>query len=198
MRSLRAAAVVLVALVPLAPAPAHAGPPAGERCGYAFMVDPQTSTQYVGEMDGGPILLDSDPAGQPVWGSLTCSLQVYPNQRHSDADVARLTSPVTPGAAYLAPAPFEYEETEPFTTLMLCSQVDVVGRETLYWDSPTQTWSTDPNAGCAFPWEDEQNPPPGGRVFEEVVDPAVCPPLATVAPPEGDVDGLYDCPPYGS
>jgi hypothetical protein len=199
MRPLRAATVVLVALAPLAPAPAHAAPPGGLRCGYTTFTDlrDETGRTTFGELEGGPILLDSDPAGQPVWGSLTCTFQLYPNVRHSDADLFRASSTVTPGVAYLAPAAYRLE-ADPLDPLMLCSQVDLVGRGSLYWDSPTQTWSADPDATCADPWEGEGDPPPDDQIFYEVVDPAVCPPLATVVPPEGDVDNVYDCPPYGS
>lgn len=39
----------------------------------------------------------------------------------------------------------------------------------------------------------------GDDLLDEVVggDPLVCPVLATMFPPEGDIPGVWDCPPYG-
>ena len=73
MRTTRA--VLLVpALALLAPAPARAAEPAGLLCGYRATTGPDG--RQLGELAAGPIVLDSDRAGQPVWGSVTCTLQV--------------------------------------------------------------------------------------------------------------------------
>ena len=203
MRALRTALVAVVALLPFAPSPAGAAEPAGVECEYSGVSEPQASQRGTAEIDAGPIVLDSDPAGQPVWGSVTCTLLVN-GSRHSDtaAAVATVTSDVTPGVAHLAPTLVWYG-VDPDDVVVLCTRVDVVGGPTYYWTPPQTSdgagsWSTDPDAPCDG-WH------AGSELLatlldqaEAALDTVVCLPLAVLFPPEGDVDGIWDCPPYGS
>jgi hypothetical protein len=197
--ALLAAALVSASLSsPAAAAPA----PEGVKCGFSSFTLPDQGGYQYAEIDAGPILLadDTDPS-KVWWGSVTCTLQVEPQHGTRSNDLAALTGPVTPGVVSVAgTAAYRYGEGD---TVYLCTQVDVLGGPTLYWDDQwdTGSWSTSPTARCASATEVPEPEPTPFQLVDDliriVVDPIVCPLLAFAFPPDGDVP-VWECPPYDS
>lgn len=194
-------AVVLVAVTSQA-ASADAAPPGpGSLCGFASLASPfvEGGGRQVGEIDGGPIVIaDGD---DPRAGRIRCSIQVNGTGRHSDPDAASAISVTTPGVVVLPPTTVEYlADAADFVTV--CTQVEIEGAGTFYWDDIAGEWSTSPEVTC---WSLGPEPP----IDPVQVDALVCPLLAALAidagpvlriEPEGDlyVAGVFvwDCPPY--
>lgn len=198
MNRARVSAAVLVAAALLSPAaPAHAAPdPTGALCGFLTVTDPVNGWQ-VGEIDGGPVALvdDADPS-KVYWGSVTCTIQRDQQHGSADNDLASLTGSTTPGVAAVAGTVAFH--TEPGDWLWLCTRVNIAGGPTLYYDGESGTWSESSAAQCSTSAGPSPEPFPSTAVdaiiaFAEAV---VCPVLAVVFPPHGDVLGLWDCPPY--
>ena len=162
----RALALLLAAPLALGGAPAHAATPdpTGPLCGFSSLTWPGGDWQY-GEVDGGPLaLVDPDDPGAVVFGSVTCTLQTDSLHGTTSNDLASLTGSTTPGVAAVA-GTLAYE-AEPGVFLYLCTQVNVVGGPTLYWDEDWSggSWSTSSDARCSGPGigpEPEPFPPPG-------------------------------------
>lgn len=76
----------------------------------------------------------------------------------------------------------------------LCTELRVAGEPPLYWDDDAEDWSGDPDVACYIPPDGGPDPEP----IERLLDQLVCPVLALVYPPEGDIPGVWDCPPYGN
>jgi hypothetical protein len=193
-------ACALVALTVPA-APATAAPGLSSPCGYVFAADPgdPTGRRNTGVLHGGPALLD-DAAVRT--GRLACSIQLDLSW-HGAPDAARAVSPTSAGVAVLPPTPFELDlDPGTYQAVYLCDEVQVDGVGTFYWHAYDSVWTTDSAAPClgavTHPYEDpvdvpwEVIDPPQG----EQVDPLVCPVLAQVFPPHGDVPDVWDCPPY--
>ena len=229
--SLLAAAVVAVVLPG---APAHAGRPdlAGQFCSFSSIVDPAgDGDRQVGYLEGGPLAAADLPAvdlfddptltwdvlGNPVSVTLTCSIHVgAANMTHAGAAAASASASGVTVVA-VPPTPISYVAAVD-ELVALCTEVVVTDRrgEThhLYREPGTGTFSTDPDSSCAGAVCLSLECGPLGPVMEaldlanrvlvELVDPAVCPQLAAVFPPEGDVDypvlggPFWDCPPYGA
>ena len=221
MRTLSiAAAVVALAFGPVAPAGAE--PPAvhGPLCHF-YSTSP-------GVFTGGPVaVVAGDPSGNPVSVTLTCSIRS--GATHTAPVIASASASGT-SVVTLPPTPFDWD-VEPDTVVSLCTALTVVDAhgEThrLYWNPYSGggdgRFSTSDTAACDLPctleYPSSCTPPceddaiqlhcivPAvldlvDAVFIDVVDPAVCPVLAQMFPPEGDVDypvlgdPLWDCPPY--
>jgi hypothetical protein len=198
MRSVRAAAVVLALVVPALPGTARAAvEPDGVNCGFSSLADPTgPPDEQLGMLNGGPVTLtDPDAPGRVVSGSLVCSLRqgLY----HTDPLLAQAASPVTPGVVVVPPTLVTYT-ADPVAWITACTEVRVDGGPTLYWDDEAEVWSTDPGVLC---YDFGPEPDPLGEVvdglFVDVVDPLLCAVLVTQYPPEGDLPGIWDCPPYG-
>jgi hypothetical protein len=220
------AALAAVAVVAMAPVPARAADPVvldgSLLCSFASINDP-TGTRQAGYINGGPVLFgDDDAADNPVYGSVTCAIHVgYQNLAHSAPDATSATSPVTPGAAVLAPTLMSYDLPNEWDLISYCTQVDIVGGPTYYWDEYSEAWSTDPDSACEYLYDDP--PPPDFNivdyilelanelVFIPIVDPVLCPVLAALPVTREPNDVLYitvegdtyvagslfwDCPPY--
>ena len=186
-----------LALAALPAAPAAAADPDGLHCGFSTMTDWTTGQSYA-EFDAGPIVLDPDPAGQPVWGSVTCTL--VDGRSHDSRVIGTASSETTPVVAALEPTlvPVEWADDD---VLSICVSVEIVGRGRLYYDPEMAGgdggWTTDPAASCDLVFGPAE-PLPLVDDAEELVDSIVCPLLAVAFPPQGDVPGIWDCPPYGS
>ena len=190
----RAVPLALALLAAAAVPPAAAEPGQGVLCGYSLLLDDPVAdgVRLSGEIDGGPVVLAAD--GAPATGRIVCSLQVDA-ARHDAADLVRVASATTPGAAWLPPTTFA--ATVPDDAYVFhCTEVQVDGGGTYYWDADGRRWTTDATAPCDDMHPDGEPGQPGQELFEEVVDPVVCGPMAALLPPEGDIDGLWDCPPY--
>jgi hypothetical protein len=193
-----ALAVTTLALATALPAaPAAAADPAGVRCGLSTWTNPFDPDRTWGEFDAGPLVLDADPAAQPVRGSVTCTL--VDGFHHDSPVLASATSRTTPGVVALEPtfASFHWSET---AILSVCTSVDVAGRDRLHHD-PTLGddggWTADATARCQ-PVFGPAEPLPLVDDVWLLLDSIVCPALAVAFPPQGDVPGVWDCPPYGS
>ena len=198
-KSARAAAVLLLAGSLAYAAPAGATP-AGRRCALQSVTDPTVAhgeTQS-GHTSGGPI---ADDATSTATVTLRCTIQVgAANSTHAGVDAAFGASSGT-GAAVVAAVTVAYvlPEGQP---VYLCSEVTVDGM-TSYWDEVAGAWSSNSAASCDEAVVQEVLPGPfapvldvAGPIMDGVVDPVACPVLAAVLPPDGDVPGVWDCPPY--
>lgn len=208
MRRTVPAAVTLLALATLSPGPAHAaaGPGEGLRCGYTSFTNPFAPGRQSGSVNGGPIVV-ADGA-DPRAGRIRCTIQVDAYV-HAAADAVLAASLTTPGVAVLPETPVEYD-VGAAQNVVLCTQVEIVGAGTFYWDGDLSDWSTSPYVACDSAFGDPPEPVLDGPLDAvwAVVDPLLCPPLAAAAPgagpvtiaPDGDagVAGgtVWDCPPY--
>ena len=213
--ALAAAAAVALAVVP--GAPAGAAPAAdGRRCTFASVTNPSGSGDVqLGEINGGPVVVAdlSDLLANPVTVTLTCTIQVHPNWTHAGADAVSVSASGAV-AVTLPPTVASYVAPEGYP-VFLCTELTVTdargATHHLYWDGSAKEYSASDAATCIDHLDPEIFPGPLGpvfdlldRVFRDVVDPAVCPQLAAVFPPDGDVDypvlggPFWDCPPYAS
>lgn len=199
-------AVPVVLLLVLAAAPARAADPAGPgeglTCGFSAVADPtQAGGDRLGTVDAGPVVVadGSDPRS----GRIRCSIQIN-GDRHSDPDAVSETSPTTPGVVALPPTPVRYYAGQE-DYVVLCTEVEIDGAGTFYYDEVEARWSTDPSVACAYASVPEPDPLDG--LFDtidpwilELVEPTVCPPFSVIAPPQGDIyvadTFVWDCPPY--
>jgi len=188
--ALLAAAVAVAA----ANGPAAAAPPElqGLTCGYTFA---STPAGWAGEIDGGPIAaVSADVASL----TLTCSIVAGPSYGHGDAPVVTASASGSQ-AAVLPPTPFA--GPLPGRTLGMCTRVSLTMRDgtthELYYDADREEFTTDPGVSCATVEQPCSSTQRCSPIQEpELVDPIVCPILAVVLPPDGDVDGVWNCPPY--
>lgn len=170
--------------------------PEGVLCGYSSLTHPSSyDTQYA-EVDAGPLtLVDHADPSAVVWGSVTCTVQFEERHGTTANDQASLTGSVTPGVVHVAgTVAFRYTD---FETVYVCTRVDVLDGPPLYWDEETDGWSTSDTAACASNVYDPDDPHAGDEIGP-LVDSVVCEAFEVVFPPEGDIDGIWDCPPYGS
>lgn len=161
---------------------ASAAPPPADsvKCGYTI-VDWPDVTGHAGVVYGGPIAA-ADPADLI---SMTCTIQFTPDVTHGGAnDVVAVRSPETPGATMLAPAPVAFEVPAGERYLM-CTEVAVNGVP-YYWDDMAGVWSASPDVIC-----EASAVVPQPHVLDQLRD-LLCPNLAIVFPPDGDVLGI-DC-----
>lgn len=184
-----AAPVAVAGVLAFVPGPAGATPGSGRLCGFFSVPDAFGDGDWLhGVVDGGPVGLDHG-ADAGAYGRIVCTVQVD-GSRHADADAAVARSFTTPGVAFLEPTRISIRAGS-FDNVVLCTQVDVAGDGTYYYDADADGWSTDPTVRCQPSTVPVAEPDPWG------LDPAVCPLLMPFFPPDGDVDGVHDCPPYG-
>ena len=164
-RTLTAAGLVAL-MTASSPGTAHAAPkPAGIRCGLMLLPSPTAGWEYA-EVDAGPLAF-ADPAdpARVYWGSITCTIQNEPVHGTTANDLAALTGSVTPGVASVAgTTAFRWE---PDKDLYFCTQVNLVGGPTLYWNDPwgvPGAWSTSSAAECSSVLHDPSEP----DLFDEV------------------------------
>ncbi|MDQ1713212.1 MAG: hypothetical protein QOE45_2662 [Frankiaceae bacterium] len=170
--------------------PAHAAPePTGPLCGFASVTNPglESGTQS-GGFFGGPLRLGDDTNPLIVYSaSITCSIQVN-EALHSGGDGASFTSRTSGNVAVVEPTSGLSYSAGTGDDVFICTQVNLVGGTTLYYDDASQNWSTNSASRCelATPLTPQRS----------IIDPIICPLLAPFFPPEGDVGIFWDCPPY--
>jgi hypothetical protein len=177
----------------LVAAPAHAALayPAGTGCVAEAFLDPTTDEMVeTGSFMGGPVVLAHLGPTITGAGTLTCRVQPdNPTRGGGGPSVSGHDSTVV----VAGPAQFTYQ-TFPGEVAYLCSEfVDDATGTTYYWTETTREWTT-----AAVPCDRFDSVPPLDDLTRTVVDPLVCPLLATLLPPDGDVPGIWDCPPYAS
>ena len=186
--------------VNLAFVPPASATPVGRPCSFTSVTDPtvENGQTQAGQINGGPVT--DDTAVAPTI-TLTCTIQVgAANASHGGADSFALSNTGTGAASVAGQASYVSPEGQP---VYLCTEATVNGTA-YYYDSDTGTWTTDSSVRCGEAIQQEIFPGPLAPVIDainqiliDVVDPAICPVLATLFPPEGDVPPLWDCPPYG-
>ena len=198
MKKITAAAFVAALLLADATAGAHAdGPlsPGGVLCDAGSIPNPQAEDgTQTGEISAGPVtLLDSN--GNVRSGTLTCTIQLNSAIHNGTSNDAVSVSAHGTGVVAMPPTvvSFQAGDDQP---VYLCTQFTYDGDVTLYHRSTSGSrlagsWSTDPNSTCRRVTMTTF----GDAV--DLVDSVICPPLALVLPPQGDVPGIWDCPPYG-
>ena len=212
VRALLPALAVVLAVVPGSPA-AAAGPADGGGCAGAWRIDHPAEGRELAVFAADPVVI-ADGTDLRT-GRVTCSIQY--GVRHSDPDAVAVTSLTTPGAVALPPVAADYVRGEWWQTPQMCTEVEIDGAGTFYWDTESSAWSPDPDAPCYLrdgdPFDVVFDLVDGVDAFVQAlyvddVDPVVCPLLADAAPgagpvvvePEGDVyvaeSLLWDCPPY--
>lgn len=222
----KAAVMAVVAgglsLTAAAPAQAQApeGPATGILCGFGSVTDPTIENGEVqtGEIDGGPLVATAP--GATI--SMTCTIQVgAANSTHAGANSAVAGSSPSVQATAVPPTLVSYLSPEGQPVYM-CTEATVNG-VTYYYDSVSEPggWSLSSSVGCSEAISQEIFPGPLGPVldilfpildgvfttvdgilhdlFVNTIDPVICPILAGIFPPEGDIPDLgWDCPPYNS
>jgi hypothetical protein len=179
------------------PGAATAGEPevSGVPCGFTVLTADGNSLRA--EVDGGPVVVTGAGTAVPV--ELVCTIQVgAPAHAGPDAVAVRASGP---GAAIVPPTLVTFEAA-PEQDVILCTEVRVTtssGVRALYWDDFAEEWSDSPDVGCTDLAPDYDGDPV--QPYLELLDTVVCPVLAIVFPPEGDVTGpvlgkVWDCPPY--
>jgi hypothetical protein len=174
---------------------AHAAPaPTGFRCGFSSVTDPTTGNTQVGEVDATLVLTDDTDPARTYTGYVTCTIQTGINDTHAEADAAAVTGISGPGPLAAVAGTVTYAVAD-HENVYLCTEV-VTDGGTVYWDALNEVWSSDPDVGCDNPAYPEPQPDPLPDW-----DLMICPILAIVFPPEGDVTvpvlgKVWDCPPY--
>ena len=195
---------VVVALAPAAPARAWTPTFAGDLCTFSASQGPTMDT-WDGVLSGGPLAVaglptmlpaaEEDLFANPVTVSLSCTLGL-------DGIATVATTSGTGEVVVVAPpTPFSYVADDPMYFEM-CSAVTVTPlggpTERYYWDYAANRFSVDPAAPCYISsWACPESDPCSGPDLIEYVDLLVCPKFALLFPPDGDIEGLWDCPPYG-
>ena len=227
MKKLAIAALALGALATTFVTPASAAAPSDTDlgCGFTSVTDPNpeaplgTQTGYI---DGGPILQN---------GTITCTIQVGGGAHSDPNNGASASATGTNGFTYLSPTLVSYS-SPPLTPVYLCSQFND-GTTTYYFDDTTGTWSTSSASTCGLAISGGTSDPVFDPIFDlidsiidaiilieetiggierDVIDPLVCPVLATLGNTLPDVAGVleinsqgdiflagspfWDCPPY--
>ena len=198
-------------------APAQAqSEPVGRRCEFSSVTDPtvENGGTQIGYIRGGPIGQPDNPTASV---EIICTIQVGSNIHNSTSnDTYRCTDGPSMGTDTTFCGPVIYP-SPPDQPVYLCTEVRISGKETFYWNAinptptppaPSGSWSHDPNSFCNEAIRQEILPGPLGPVLDLIfntvndilideVDPRICPILAVIFPPEGDIPPLWDCPPYG-
>jgi hypothetical protein len=148
--------LALLAVLALAPAPAASAAEqvTGFLCNHietgdpTGAVDPDPWQQY-GEIDGGPLVIQSgDPSRPVISATLTCSLQLNDDDPAAP-DVASVSATGSGGVVYLPPTAVTFHAT-PADALFYCAQLRWVTRDS----TTVQDWdyvSGQPGNQCCTP-----------------------------------------------
>jgi hypothetical protein len=123
---------------------------------------------------------------------VTCTVQVGTvNNTHDKPDTAVATASGE-GIALVAnsvtyPAPEDAD-------VYLCTMWRFAGTD-YFFDAAAGVFSTSGTVACELATQLEVDSPIVTDLTE-ILDPTLCPLLAAVFPPEGDIPGIWDCPPY--
>jgi hypothetical protein len=193
-------AIAALSLAALPAAPAAADEPWGGACGYSTVTPGNADGSFEAVLDG-RVMLSSEVGAPPVYGTLTCTL--VEGLEHGDPVLVSVTSDVTPVTAVVPPRVVTVRPAHEWSWVVACTRVDVVGGGTYYrtYDEThdvSHDWSTQPEGHCTSLVGGFDTDLPGEEPTGTEADPVVCPVLATAFPPQGDVPGVWDCPPYDS
>jgi hypothetical protein len=210
MQKLALAALVATTLAGSFTGTAVAGPeapgPTGFVCGYSSLTNPNAEAHtQTAVVDGGAVVV-VDEANNPQSGTLTCTIQVGANSTHAGADApgGKVSSSGT-GVVVIPPTVVSYTAT-PEQAVYVCTQFTYTGGGTVYYDADGDDgstdaghWSADADSACG-PFNVSPAPGEPGPVEDLVllIDAIACPVLKELLPPDGDVAGIWECPPYGS
>lgn len=179
---MRVAALALLAAASVAlPAPARAAEPIGVLCSFQPITQPLgDGTAKTGVLVAGPSAGD---------GAITCTVQLTPTRGTGVVGtVSAAGDPVLANATVVS-----YDVARRDDPVWLCAAFTPTGGTTLYYDDDRGDFTAGPAAPCGqVPQPCECGPSDPLRVL----DPLVCPVLALVFPPSGDVPLVWDCPPY--
>jgi hypothetical protein len=156
-RTLLALAVALAAL-PALPARANPDtPPQGVPCTANSAADRNDERAALGSVTGGPLTW-TDPAGNPVWFTLTCTIQIGGGGIHSDPDEVSVSDEGDGLALLGATVSFRNHKR-----IYVCTSVVQAGWPARYLDAPTGNWLPDPAAArCGRGTGTFVTPPPTG------------------------------------
>ena len=194
MPSARVVAVASLAALLAPVVPARGAPPVtapvDTLCTFVAFSDPTAEPDIeTGALSGGPLTLPGFDVESAAVGSgtLVCRIQV---NVESHQGAGPQVSGHGPGVVTAGPAQVSYVAT-PADSAYLCAEflADATGM-TYYYDAVHHLWSTDPSVSCDLALN-------LGTLAPDDIDGTVCPLLAAVFPPDGDVPG-WDCPPYGN
>ena len=203
---MRRIVLVLLSVAALVGTPAVADPPGatdGVLCYSADVRDDDAGDDtYEGVLGGGPVVIRRED-GMLESGMLVCRLQV--GVRNHDGSGPEVSA-FGPGVFSGAPSSITYSTKDNDPTdgdpVYLCSEFQLDFFTKYYWDSAARRWSTNSSVPClkAFGSYDPNAEPSPTQVF---LDSILCPILAIVFPPEGDIvlpviGTIWDCPPYGN
>lgn len=197
---------ILAVTAALTPA-AHAATPtyAGDVCGYAAYADPSIG-DWEGVLYGGPLVVADLPTmlpsaaedllSNPVAVTLDCTFKV-------DGVPVAATSGSGQVAVIAGPVVFRYYD-DGTAHVELCSAVTIThlggSPERYYWDDVANRFSADPAAPCYIQNSSDYSCPLAAGddcgLHPDTLDELICPELAKAFPPEGDIEGVWDCPPY--
>ena len=139
-------------------------------------------------LDGGPLVLP-DSAGSPSNpGSATLRCRVQANHPVHLAGEGPQVSGHGSGVVTV-PATNVVLAAAPGDVLYLCAAVTYDAGPTFYYDARHDEWSTSSSVPC----DDGTNP----ELDDEDIDPVLCPLLAALLGGDGDLPGVWNCPPYG-
>jgi hypothetical protein len=181
--------------------PAHAAAPSGPGavCQFSSTTDPTVEGDVqTGQISGGPLVtvnVDSTnpTASGPQSGTLHCWVQVASDVPTSGPGVSgHGTGVVTAG-----PAQITYTATVDQNVYLCSTWTDDADGVTYYFNDTTSDFSaTVSPCGLAVSASTPAEDPLAEQ--EKLLDTIICPVLAIVFPPEGDIAGIWDCPPYGN
>ena len=188
-------ATMLAGLVLAATTPVSAGtstPPAGRACSFASVTDPtvENGETQTGQVNGGPLAAPESAV------SMRCAIHVGNGTHAGTAAVSASAGPERDVVA-LAPTPVSYLSPEG-QPVYLCTQATVDGTT---WYRDGDTWTANSSSSCALAISQEIFPGPLQPVLDLIdqlncQDPCICEWLQILFPPEGDIPGIFDCPPY--
>jgi hypothetical protein len=175
----------------------------GFLCGFGSVPNPGTEPgTQTGQVTAGPAFIDDGATPPGVHsGNFICTIQVgLANSQHTGTDAAVVEGPTTT-AVIAAQGQVTYTAalTDP---VYLCTEIVVDGTH-LYFNDPNDptvngSFDTSNTVRCGLNNSDT----PSECDFWCYIDTIICPVLALVFPPEGDIvlpdpiGKIWDCPPY--
>ena len=171
--------------------PALADPPIadGLLCQFASIQDPLDPGMQTGEFSVGPAHLTEADGTTPEDGTLVCTIQVDVSDHTGDGPAVHAHGTGWFGGQ---PYPFYLTSYEDGANVYLCAEfTDDSDNVTYFWDDSLGEWSTDITVPCGRATGSTE---PGEE--KKYLDSLVCPILAILFPPNGDVGNVWDCPPY--
>ena len=179
--------------------------PYGSVCDLKSVSDPQVEGSQTGEVHGSLVIEEPETATLEA-GYMTCTVQVNA-PTHAGPDACRIPGPHSVSEVWAAGTCSISAGDD--DNVYVCTHVDIDGHPTLYYDDPNDPlgdgdWSIDPTRARCRLASGVLAPGSGETPWKELhevqllVDSIVCPILTWIFPPDGDIEGIWDCPPYWS